>query len=65
MFRVKGLGFRAARAGGLEPGAGLEGCRAGRLEGPLSQCLAPTFKHPDLRRLFVLPPWAPAFGRPP
>ena len=62
-WRVGGLegwkvgGLEGWRAGGLE--------RAGRLEGPLSQSLAPTLKHPDFNKCFKLHPWAPAFGRPP
>ena len=68
-------GLEGWRAGGLEGWrveglegwrvGGLEGWRAGRLEDPLSQSLAPTFKHPDLNTCFILPRWAPAFRRPP
>ena len=67
-LEVGGLeGWRVGGLEGLSGGkvGGLEGWRARRLEGPLSQSLAPTFKHPDLNRLFIQPLRALAFGRPP
>ena len=76
VWRAGGLGLETERleacrkAGGPSAGGwgwtgGLEGWRAGRWEGPLSEGWAPTFKHPDLDRFVTLPPWAPALGRPP